>query len=184
MLVYHVATAADWAAARREGRYTTSTRGRTLEQEGFVHASRADQWRGVHARFYADVTEPLVLLEIDTALLGCPVVEEPGEPGGHETFPHLYGPVPVTAVVRAVPLEDALAATSFSGLFLREVLRNAALGLLLVTLAGLGGVLVGGPDGGPETLAGAAAGLAVGLLAVWLLLRRGGDQGRSGRGAP
>lgn len=168
-----MATAADWARARLAGRYTTSTRGRTLEQEGFVHASRADQWRGVHARFYADVEEPLVLLEIDTALLGCPVVEEPGEPGGSETFPHLYGPVPVAAVVRAVPLEDALAATSFSGLFLREVLRNAALGLLLVTLAGLGGVLVGGPDGGPETLAGAAAGLTVGLLALWLVVRRG-----------
>ena len=173
MLVYHVATAADWATARREGRYTTSTRGRTLEQEGFVHASRADQWRGVHARFYADVEEPLVLLEIDTALLGCPVVEEPGEPGGTETFPHLYGPVPVGAVVRVVPLEEALAATSFSALFLREVLRNAALGLVVVLLSALGALAVGGPDGGPETLAGAAAGLAMGLVAVWLLLRRG-----------
>lgn len=173
MLVYHVATAADWATARREGHYTTSTRGRTLEQEGFVHASRADQWRDVHARFYADVDEPLVLLEIDTALLGCPVVEEPGEPGGTETYPHLYGPVPVGSVVRAVPLEEALAATSFSGLFLREVLRNAALGLLLVLLSALGALAVGGPDGGSETLAGAAVGLAAGLLVVWLLLRRG-----------
>ena len=173
MLVYHVATAADWAEARSRGRYTTSTRGRSLEQEGFVHASRADQWRGVHARFYADVEEPLLLLEIDTTLLECPVVEEPGEPGGTETFPHLYGPVPVDAVVRVVPLEEALAATSFSGLFLREVVRNAALGLLVVTLSAAGGVLVGGPDGGPETLAGAAAGLLLALLVVWLLLRRG-----------
>ena len=173
MIVYHVATAADWAAARRSGSYTTSTRGRSLEQEGFVHASRADQWRGVHARFYADAEEPLVLLEIDTALLGCPVVEEPGEPGGTESFPHLYGPVPTGAVVRVVPLEEALAATSFSGLFLREVLRNAALGLLLVTLSAVGGVLVGGPDGGPGTLAGAGAGLTLGLLVVWLLVRRG-----------
>lgn len=173
MLVYHVATAADWAEARRSGRYTTSTRDRSLEQEGFVHASRADQWRGVHARFYADAREPLLLLEIDTALLGCPVLEEPAEPGGAETFPHLYGPVPVDAVVRVVPLEEALAATSLSGLFLREVLRHAALGLLVVTLAALGGLLVGGPDGGSETLAGAAAGLALALLVVWLLVRRG-----------
>ena len=173
MLVFHVATAADWARARREGVYTTSTRGRTLEEEGFIHASRGDQWRGVYARFYTDVDEPLVLLEIDTDRLGCPVVEEPGEPGGSETFPHIRGPVPVTAVVRAVPVEEALAATSFSALFLREVLRNAAIGFGLIILSATGAVAVGGVDGGPETLVGAAAGLAVGLLLVWLLVRRG-----------
>ena len=166
MLIYHVATAADWARARRDGVYTTSTRGRTLEQEGFIHASRADRWRGVHTRFYADVDEPLVLLEIDTDRLGCAVVEEPGEPGGTETFPHVRGPVPATA-------EDALAATSFSSLFLREVLRNAALGFGLIVLSAIGAVAVGGVDGGPETLVGAAAGLAVGLLLMWLVLRRG-----------
>ncbi len=173
MLIYHVATAADWARARREGAYTTSTRGRTLEQEGFIHASRADQWRGVHARFYADLDEPLVLLEIDTDRLGCSVVEEPGEPGGTETFPHIRGPVPTTAVVRAVPVDEALAAQSFSSLFLREVLRNAALGFGLIIASATGAVAVGGVDGGSETLVGAAAGLAVGLLLVWLLLRRG-----------
>ena len=172
MLVFHVATAADWAQARRDGAYTTSTRGRTLAEEGFIHASRAEQWRGVHARFYADADEPLLLLEIDTDRLGCPVVEEPGEPGGTETFPHIQGPVPVTAVVRAVPVEEALAATSFSALFLREVLRNAAIGFALIILSATGAVMVGGVDGGPETLVGAAAGLAVGLLAVWLVLRR------------
>ena len=165
MLIYHVATAADWARARRDGVYTTSTRGRTLEQEGFIHASRADQWRGVH--------EPLVLLEIDTDRLGCAVVEEPGEPGGTETFPHVRGPVPATAVLRAVPVEEALAATSFSSLFLREVLRNAALGFGLIVLSAIGAVAVGGVDGGSETLVGAAAGLAVGLLLMWLVLRRG-----------
>lgn len=173
MRIFHIATASDWARARRTGTYTTSTRGRTLEQEGFIHASRADQWRGVHERWYADATEPLVLLEIDTERLGCPVVEEPAEPGGSETFPHVQGPVPPGAVVRVVPLEEALAATSFSALFLREVLRNAALGLGLVALSATGALLVGGPEGGSGTLAGAGAGLAVGLLLLWLFLRRG-----------
>ena len=40
MRIFHIATAADWAEAQRTGSYTTSTRGRSLEQEGFVHASR------------------------------------------------------------------------------------------------------------------------------------------------
>ncbi len=101
--IYHIATAADWAEARRQGQYTTPTRGRTLAEEGFIHASRADQWEGVRERFYADVTEPLVLLEIDTGRLDVPVVEE-AVPDSDETFPHVFGPLDVDAVVEVVPL--------------------------------------------------------------------------------
>ena len=100
MRIFHIATLADWEAAQESGAYTTSTRGVSLEQEGFIHASRADQWEGVRAAFYADVTEPLVLLEIDTDLLDVPVVEEVPAPGMTETFPHVYGAIPPAAVVR------------------------------------------------------------------------------------
>jgi len=105
--IFHIATAADWDEARRRGRYTTSTRGRTLSEEGFIHASRADQWQAVHERFYADVTEPLVLLVIDTERLAVPVLEE-AVPGTDETFPHVYGALDPAAVVEAVPLQAAL----------------------------------------------------------------------------
>ncbi|MXG91875.1 DUF952 domain-containing protein [Nocardioides flavescens] len=104
MRIFHVATAADWAAAQASGTYTTSTYGVSLTQEGFIHASREDQWRGVLERFYADVTEPLVLLEIDTDLLASEVVEEPPAPGVEETFPHVYGPIETAAVVAGTPL--------------------------------------------------------------------------------
>jgi uncharacterized protein (DUF952 family) len=99
MRIFHIATLADWEAAQASGAYTTSTRGVTLEEEGFIHASRADQWEAVRAAFYADVAEPLVLLEIDTDLLDAPVVEEPPAPGVAETFPHVYGAVAPRAVV-------------------------------------------------------------------------------------
>ena len=104
MRIYHLATASDWEQAQRDGAYTTSTRGVTLEQEGFIHASRADQWEAVRERYYADVVEPLVLLEIDTDLLDVPLVEEPPAPGVTETFPHLYGPLRPAAVVAVRPL--------------------------------------------------------------------------------
>jgi uncharacterized protein (DUF952 family) len=104
MRIFHIATLADWEAAQASGAYTTSTRGVTLEQEGYIHASRADQWEGVRAAFYADVTEPLVLLEIDTDLLDVPVVEEVPAPGMTETFPHVYGAIRPTAVVAARPV--------------------------------------------------------------------------------
>ena len=99
MRIFHVATRADWEAAQASGAYTTSTRGVSLAEEGFIHAARADQWETVHAAYYADVTEPLVLLEIDTDLLDVPVVEEPPTPGATETFPHVYGALPPAAVV-------------------------------------------------------------------------------------
>jgi len=102
--IFHIATLADWQAAQAVGAYTTSTRGVTLEEEGYIHASRADQVEGVRATFYADVTEPLVLLEIDTDLLDVPVVEEAPAPGLTETFPHVYGAVAVSAVVAVTEL--------------------------------------------------------------------------------
>jgi len=102
--IFHIATVADWEAARLSGTYTTSTRGRSLEEEGYLHASREDQWEGVRERFYADVTEPLVLLVIDTARLDVPVVEEAPAPGVTETFPHVYGPLRPEAVVETVVL--------------------------------------------------------------------------------
>jgi uncharacterized protein (DUF952 family) len=98
VLIHHVATTADWAAALESGAYTTSTRGVTLEQEGFLHASRADQVGGVYDRYYADADEPLVLLTIDTDLLDVPWREDPV---GDDTYPHVYGPLSPVAVIDA-----------------------------------------------------------------------------------
>ena len=48
------------------------------------------------------MTEPLVVLVIDPARLGCPVrVEE--VPGG-DCFPHIYGPIPPAAAVEVRPV--------------------------------------------------------------------------------
>lgn len=98
--IYHLALARDWAEAQVAGEYAVSTLGRALAEEGFIHASREDQWRGVRERFYSDVTEPLVLLVIDPDRLHAEVREEE-VPGSDETFPHLYGPINLDAVVEA-----------------------------------------------------------------------------------
>ncbi len=101
--LFHLALRRDWQAAQDAGEYRVSTRGRTLEQEGFVHLSRRHQVQGVRERFYADVAEPLVLLEVDAGLLDAAVVEEVPE-GGTEAFPHLYGALPTSAVVAVHPV--------------------------------------------------------------------------------
>jgi uncharacterized protein (DUF952 family) len=102
--IYHLAEPEHWAAASSGGTYTRSTRGRTLDQEGFIHCSTLEQWPVVRRRFYAGVDGPLVLLEIDEGRLPHPPVWEVGDPATGECFPHLYHPLPVDAVVAASEL--------------------------------------------------------------------------------
>ncbi len=102
-MIYHLALASDWDAALDAGEYRVSTLGRTLEDEGFIHTSTGAQVRGVADAFYAAVREPLVLLTIDERRVTVPLRWDAVE-GSAEPFPHLYGPLDVTAVVLATPL--------------------------------------------------------------------------------
>ena len=102
--IYHRAEPEHRVRARETGSYTQSTRGRTFEDEGFVHCSSAAQWPVVRRSFYADVATPLLLLEVDESLLPEPPVVEVGNPETGETFPHLYRPLPVSAVVGVTEL--------------------------------------------------------------------------------
>jgi uncharacterized protein (DUF952 family) len=102
MEIFHIATAADWSSAQQTGAYATSTRGRTLEDEGFLHAARRDQVDAVFDRYYADADEPLVLLTIDTDRLDVRWQEDVV---GEDTFPHIYGALSPDAVTRALPFD-------------------------------------------------------------------------------
>ena len=98
--IFHVTRADDWSAAVEAGEYRLSTLERTLDEEGFIHCSTAEQVDGVLDRFYRGVPG-LVRLEIDPDSVGCEIRYE-GEP---EAFPHIYGPLPVTAVKAVTPQE-------------------------------------------------------------------------------
>ena len=99
MRIFHIATRADWEGAQLAGAYTTSTIGRPLQQEGFIHAAFEEQWPLVKRRYYADAFEPLLLLEIDPERLTSPLIEEQPAPGVEEVYPHIYGPLNLDAVV-------------------------------------------------------------------------------------
>jgi glutathione S-transferase len=102
MLIYHIATMADWAAAEASGSYTISTKDRTLEQEGFIHASQGEQVAAVADLFYAG-EDGLILLAVDTDRLAAEVRYEP-VPGWDLPFPHIYGPINPDAVIDVLPL--------------------------------------------------------------------------------
>ncbi|MEU6716521.1 DUF952 domain-containing protein [Nonomuraea sp. NPDC046802] len=95
LMIHHLALATDWHTAQHTGEYRISTLGRTLDQEGFIHCSRdLTQLRGVHTTFYRHVTEPLLILDIDPT--GLDIRTENG-------YPHLYGPLPTSAVTAVHP---------------------------------------------------------------------------------
>ena len=68
-----------------------------------MHAGYAGQIPCVLQRFYADVAEPMCLLVIDPDKLGARVIAE-NLAGGDELFPHIYGAIPVSAVVEVTAL--------------------------------------------------------------------------------
>lgn len=98
--IYHIASAADWARAQRDGQYTTSTLGRTLAQEGFIHASTDAQVALVANAYYRDAPGPLVLLVIDPDLVRAEIRHE-HVPGQELPYPHIYGPLNTGAVLEA-----------------------------------------------------------------------------------
>ena len=112
LALFQLAIPDDWqAAVVRDGPYMISTRGLTLETAGFIHLSFRHQVPVVAARFYADVQDLLVLTIESDALVGASLeVRVENLEGGAEPFPHLYGPLPLYAVVGVQVLGDWLEA--------------------------------------------------------------------------
>lgn len=95
-MLFHLTFAVAWAAARAAGEY----RAASLDTAGFIHLSTQAQWPHTQKRFFAGQTG-LVLLVIDPSRL---VGEVRFEAADGDSFPHLYGPLNLDAVVDARPL--------------------------------------------------------------------------------
>jgi uncharacterized protein (DUF952 family) len=107
--ILHAALLVDWDRALLAGRYAVSSRGVSLADEGFIHASTRSQVDGVLERYYADL-DALVLLVLDVDALvraGSPVRWD-DVPGAASPFPHIYGSVPTAVVGQDNPVVAAL----------------------------------------------------------------------------
>ena len=97
-MIYHIITVADWRKALETGVYTALS----LDLEGFIHCSTESQTEGVLNRYFSGQKE-LVKLVIDEDLLDSDLqfdyVKEQDE-----TFPHIYGPININAIVDAIML--------------------------------------------------------------------------------
>jgi uncharacterized protein (DUF952 family) len=99
-LFLHLCGAAEWASSSALGEH----RPESLSAVGFIHLSTPAQVHLPANRLYRGRTD-LVLLHVDPARLTDPVRWEPGVPDDPASmvFPHLYGPLPVAAVIDVAP---------------------------------------------------------------------------------
>lgn len=97
-LIYHIATIHDWELARQTGEYTHPS----LKEEGFIHCSQEQQVAGVLERYFAGKTG-LLKLVIDTEKLNSKLIHD-WSGGSQDTFPHIYGPINLDAVIDVIPL--------------------------------------------------------------------------------
>ena len=96
----HLCGLDEWSRARERGEIRAGAAG----DGEFIHLSAPQQVHLPANRLYRGRGD-LVLLHIDPARLNSPVCWEPGVTTDPESmlFPHLYGPLPVRAVVGVTP---------------------------------------------------------------------------------
>ncbi|MGF1610041.1 MAG: DUF952 domain-containing protein [Kiloniellales bacterium] len=92
--IYHICRREEWEAAAARGRYEGSSQDAA---DGFIHFSGGAQVEESAARHRAGQSG-LVLLTVDPDALGAALKWEPSRAG--QLFPHLYGALPVAAVLR------------------------------------------------------------------------------------
>ncbi|GAA3797268.1 DUF952 domain-containing protein [Cellulomonas soli] len=104
MQIFHLTHRDDWNAALVHGTYAISTRGASLQDVGFVHASYAHQLGPMAEFVYARDDAELCVLVLDPSAIraaGTHVVD--GDGGDGELYPHIYGPITPEFVTEVRP---------------------------------------------------------------------------------
>ncbi len=97
-IVYKIVPEPLWREARRTGVF----HGAPIDlKDGFIHFSAGGQMRET-ARLHFAGMAGLLLVAVDAVALGEALIFEPSR--GGDLFPHLYGPLPLSAVLRETPL--------------------------------------------------------------------------------
>jgi uncharacterized protein (DUF952 family) len=96
--IYKILPASLWAEAMKAGVFTGSP---VDLADGYIHFSTAAQVRETAAKHFAGQSD-LLLVAIDAGAIDGALRWEPSRGGA--LFPHLYGPLPVTAAIWVKPL--------------------------------------------------------------------------------
>ena len=96
--IYKIVIVDEWRKAEEAGFFDGSA---IDVRDGFIHFSAAHQVRGTAERYFRG-QKGLLLVAVDTAALGGALKWEKSR--GGEDFPHLYGALPMSAIVSTTPM--------------------------------------------------------------------------------
>ena len=97
-IIYHLTTEEEWQQAKEKGHYESAS----LAEEGFIHCSEERQIPGVLERYFLG-KKHLIKLVIETDRLTSPLYFD-WSPSIEDTFPHVYGPINLDAVLKTEKL--------------------------------------------------------------------------------
>jgi uncharacterized protein (DUF952 family) len=100
MLIYKICDAPTWRDAERKGAFEGLANDRA---DGFIHMSNASEVRATLAKYFAGQHD-LVLVAVDRDAIADTIKDEPSR--GGVLFPHIYGVLPMDAVVWCEPIVD------------------------------------------------------------------------------
>lgn len=92
MKIYHIVTPEVWEEFKTEDFYEAAS----LNTEGFIHCSFAEQLEGVLQRYYKD-QEKVLILTIEPEILTSKLVNELST--NNEIYPHIYGKINRDAII-------------------------------------------------------------------------------------
>lgn len=96
-LIYKICSTTLWEEAKAVGSFVGSAHDL---RDGFIHFSTAEQLHATAQKHFAG-QQDLLLLTVDSTMLREALKFEPSRGGA--LFPHLYAPLPLTAVVEIRP---------------------------------------------------------------------------------
>jgi uncharacterized protein (DUF952 family) len=99
-MIYKICSASEWRSAEKAGAFNGST---VDLQDGFIHFSTAAQVAETARRHFHGQTD-LVLIGVRENELGAALKWEPSR--GGDLFPHLYGPLPLSACEPPITLQN------------------------------------------------------------------------------
>ncbi len=95
MVIYHIVFPEVWEKFKDKNEYEAES----LQTEGFIHCSFADQLETVIGRYYKNA-DHILILEIDSEKLTSGYIEEPST--NNEIYPHIYGKINRDSIIGIV----------------------------------------------------------------------------------